>query len=47
MTGFILIFRRDIREFTRDYKESLATAVPEIGKKWFSWIGKLVKTMTR
>ncbi len=41
MTQFILIFRRDIKEFTREYKESLAEAVPEIGKKWFSWMGKL------
>ncbi|MBC9798060.1 YciI family protein [Sinomicrobium weinanense] len=41
MTEFILIFRRDIEEFTQDYKESLATAVPGIGKKWFSWMGKL------
>lgn len=41
MTQFILIFRRDITEFTREYKESLAEAAPEIGKKWFSWMGKL------
>ncbi len=33
MKQFILIFRRDIKEFTRQYKESLAKAVPEIGKK--------------
>ena len=41
MTDFILIFRRDIHEFIRPYKESLANAVPEIGKKWFSWLEKL------
>jgi hypothetical protein len=41
MAQFILIFRRDINEFTREYNESLAEAVPEIGKKWFSWMGKL------
>jgi hypothetical protein len=35
MTQFILIFRRDIKDFTREYKESLAEAVPEIGKNGF------------
>jgi hypothetical protein len=41
MAEFILIFRRDINEFTREYKESRAEAVPGLGKKWFSWMGKL------
>ena len=41
MTEFILIFRRDVQEFNRDYKEARAVAVPEIGKKWFSWMEKL------
>lgn len=41
MAEFILIFRRDIHEFTMDYNEALAMVIPGIGKKWFSWMGKL------
>jgi hypothetical protein len=43
MAEFILIFRRDKKEFTKSYEESKADAVPEIGKKWYEWMSTLEK----
>lgn len=41
MAEFILIFRRDKKEFTKSYEQAKADATPEIGKKWYEWMNNL------
>src|SRR5882724_12943730 len=41
MAEYILIFRRDVEDFTQSYEQSKAEAIRDIGKKWYEWMADL------